>query len=79
MISAEELKFRQSEQLMKLISWVGTRARLAKELGESNQTVYGWVNRGRISASAAIKVEKKTAGLFTKEMLRPDVITWGGE
>ena len=79
MISEQELKYRQAEQLMKLISWVGTRARLAKELGESNQTVYGWVSRGRISASAAIRVEEKTEGLFTKEMLRPDVVSWSAK
>lgn len=77
MLSGEQIKNQQKDQLAKLISWIGTRARLANELGESKQTVYAWVKRGRISANAAILVEKKTDGLFKKEDLRPDVIKWG--
>lgn len=76
MLSGEQIKNQQQEQLSKLIEWVGTRARLANELGESKQTVYFWVKRGRISARAAVLVEKKTQGLFKKEDLRPDVIKW---
>jgi len=76
MLSGEDIKNKQKDQLAKLISWVGTRARLANELGESKQTVYAWIMRGRISARAAILVEKKTNGLFKKEDLRPDVVDW---
>ena len=76
MLSGEEIKNKQKDQLAKLLTWVGTRARLARELGESKQTVYAWIMRGRISARAAILVEKKTNGLFKKEDLRPDVVIW---
>lgn len=79
MLSAKEIKQQQKDQLAKLISWVGTRARLANELGESKQTVYAWILRGRISARAAIIVEQKTDGLFKKEDLRPDVFSWRNE
>ena len=79
MLSAKEIEQQQKDQLAKLISWVGTRARLANELGESKQTVYAWIMRGRISARAAILVEQKTDGLFKKEDLRPDVVSWRSE
>jgi DNA-binding transcriptional regulator YdaS (Cro superfamily) len=35
-----------------------------------------WVSRGRISATAAIEVDKLTNGLFKKEDLRPAVTQW---
>ena len=76
MISAQQIKQMQSAQLIKLINWVGGQSRLAAELGQSKQTVYAWVKRGRISASAAILVHEKTNGEFNKADLRPDVISW---
>ena len=76
MISAQQIKQMQSQQLIKLIGWVGGQSRLAAELGQSKQTVHAWVKRGRISASAAILVDEKTCGMFKKSDLRPDVISW---
>lgn len=77
MKSIKEIKKQQRDELIKLVEWVGSQARLARELNTSNQVVYSWVKRGRISATAAMMVEKKTDGLFTKESLRPDVTAWG--
>jgi len=76
MKSQQQIKQQQYDELMKLLAWIGSRARLAAELGETRQTVYAWVKRGRISASAARRVDEKTEGLFSKEMLRPDVVVW---
>ena len=71
-----EIKLQQSSELNLLIEWVGSQAILARGLGVSKQVVQGWVKRGRISAHAAIRVEKETNGFFKKEGLRPDVIEW---
>lgn len=76
MLSFTEVTQRQKDNLYKLIAWVGSQSRLAKQLGVSRQTVNNWISRGRISATAAIEVERKTDGLFKKEDLRPDVVQW---
>lgn len=76
MLSMEQIRQQQKDQLSKLLEWVGSQKRLADELGESKQTVHNWIKRGRISATAAILVEEKTAGLFKKSDLRPDVVEW---
>ena len=79
MKSQEEIKKQQSNKLSELLVWVGSQTRLAHELDVTKQTVGNWVSRGRISAACAVLVEEKTAGLFTKEMLRPDVTTWSNK
>ena len=76
MKSASQVKQQQSDQLMKLIAWVGSRKRLADECGVTPQSVYYWVKRGRISAQHATIVERKTDGLFKRADLRPDVVVW---
>ncbi len=76
MKSDTQIKAEQALQLASLLDWVGSRRRLANECGVTSQAVYEWVKRGRISASDAIIVERKTEGLFTKEELRPDVTDW---
>lgn len=70
------IKQQQQEQLNKLIEWVGSQTRLADELGVTKQTVHNWLSRGRISAVCATLVEEKTAGLFKRTDLRPDVVVW---
>lgn len=70
------IKKQQQEQLNKLIEWVGSQTRLADELGVTKQTVHNWLIRGRISAVCATLVEEKTAGLFKRTDLRPDVVVW---
>jgi DNA-binding transcriptional regulator YdaS (Cro superfamily) len=76
MLSNKEIKCLQKKELDRLLAWVGSRKRLADELGVTRQAVFDWIKRGRISASMAIEVEKRTDGLFTKESLRPDVVKW---
>ena len=76
MKSQADIEKQQKEQLTKLIEWVGSQRRLADELNVSKQVVGNWVARGRISATCATLVEKKTDGLFKRDSLRPDVINW---
>lgn len=79
MKTQQQIEQQQRDQLHRLLLWVGTRKRLASELGVSRQVVYGWVDRGRISATAATQVHIKTDGLFRREDLRPDVREWKEE
>jgi len=76
MLSNEKIKELQRSELSRLLAWVGSRTRLADELGVTRQAVYDWVKRGRISAVMAIEVDTKTKGEFKKESLRPDVVNW---
>ena len=66
-------------QLKALIEWAGTQKALSEKLGESTQTVSNWVARGRISATAALKVEELTNGEFKASEMRPDVKQWRGK
>jgi DNA-binding transcriptional regulator YdaS (Cro superfamily) len=68
-------KTQQFKQLCKLRECAGTKYRLSKDLGVSQQVVQGWFLRGRISATAAIKAEAVYG--IKKEDLRPDVTNWG--
>lgn len=53
---------------------------IATACGVERQTVYQWFRRGKISATAAIKLEshEKVKGVITKEEMRPDVTEWFG-
>ena len=73
---AEQIKEMEQRKLTELVEYVGGQASLARFLGVSRQSVNEWVSRGRISATAAIEVEKLTSGLFKKEDLRPAVTQW---
>lgn len=73
---AEQIKEMEQRKLTELVEYVGGQASLARFLGVSRQSVNEWVSRGRISATAAIEVEKLTNGLFKKEDLRPAVTQW---
>ena len=76
MQSIKQIEKQQRQELKRLIKWVGTQTRLAEQLGVSQQVVSSWVKRGRISATSATLVERKTAGLFKRSDLRPDVSKW---
>lgn len=73
---AEQIKEMEQRKLTELVDYMGGQASLARFLGVSRQSVNEWVSRGRISATAAIEVEKLTNGLFKKEDLRPAVTQW---
>lgn len=73
---AEQIKEMEQRKLTELVEYVGGQASLARFLGVSRQAVNEWVSRGRISATAAIEVDKLTNGLFKKEDLRPAVTQW---
>jgi DNA-binding transcriptional regulator YdaS (Cro superfamily) len=76
MKSKAEIKQQQSDELNRLLEWIGTKVKLANECYVSAQSVNGWFKRGRISRNAATIVHRKSDGLFKREDLRPDVITW---
>ena len=56
------------------------KSKMAFAAGVKRQTVYNWFRRGRISATAAIKLERHilVEGVITKEQMRPDVAEWFG-
>lgn len=72
----QQIKAHEARQLMKVIEWAGSQKTLARFLGVSTQVVSNWVSRGRISATAAAKLEEKTGGQFQKKDMRPDVKEW---
>lgn len=76
MTYAEKIKQQQKDKLTCLISYFGGQSQLAKKMGVSNQAVFNWVARGRISAKCAIIAEVESGGDFKKEDLRPDVLEW---
>lgn len=73
---AQQVAEMEKQTLNELISYLGGPARLAEFLGVTRQIVYYWQKRGRISASAAIDVERLTDGKFKKSALRPAVTQW---
>lgn len=73
---AEQIKEMEQSKLTELVEYMGGQASLARFLGVSRQSVNEWVMRGRISATAAIEVERLTSGKFRKEDLRPAVTNW---
>ena len=76
MLSGNQIKDQQAAELARLIKYVGGQSALAAQLDIPRQVVSNWVSRGRISATMATEVERKTKGLFTRRELRPDVATW---
>jgi predicted DNA-binding protein YlxM (UPF0122 family) len=56
------------------------KSKIAEACEVNRQTVYQWFARGKISATAAIKLEQheKVKGVITKEQMRPDVKEWFG-
>lgn len=53
---------------------------IAEAAGVNLSTVSNWFKRGRISATAAIRLEshERLIGVITKEQMRPDVSDWFG-
>ena len=72
----EQIEEQQKQELSRLLDWAGNQSRLADMLGVTRQVVYGWLMRGRISATAAAEAEKQTRGIISKRSLRPDVKEW---
>ena len=53
---------------------IGSQASLAKELGVHPTTVNSWARgRNKIPAETAIKIEKLTKSVVTRQDLRPDL------
>ena len=73
---ADQWARKQREALDSVLEWAGTPSALAKILGLNTQNVHGWIKRGRISATAAAKIDAITKGKFKKTDIRPDVAEW---
>ena len=76
LLSEQQIKDQQAEQLAEVISYVGSVGALAAQLSVSYARVMMWIQRGRISATCATKVERMSAGRFKRKDLRPDVSNW---
>jgi DNA-binding transcriptional regulator YdaS (Cro superfamily) len=66
----------ERHMLHSAIAWAGSQANLSRFLDVSPQTVLQWIERGRISATAAVKLEEVSKGMFKADEMRPDVVTW---
>jgi len=72
----EKHEAQQKEALREVLDWAGSQTKLAKILGIDRVAVTAWTKRGRMSATAAERLEEITNGLFSKRRLRPDVVKW---
>lgn len=72
----EAVAAQQAKSVLEVVAHFGSQSKLARALGVSRFVVNRWVQRGRISATAAVHIEKLTMGKFKKEVMRPDVMTW---
>jgi len=79
LMSKDQIKQKQASELMRLIDYVGSRSALASQLEVTNYVVNMWVQRGRISATMATKVERISGGEFKRKEMRPDVSSWREE
>lgn len=79
LLSKEQIAQKQASELARLIEYVGSRSALASQLGVTLAVVSMWVQRGRISATSATKVERMSGGKFKRKELRPDVVSWSEE
>lgn len=75
-LTLEDIKTLQKQKLQELIECAGTLKHLAFMLDIPLPTLYGWVERGRVSKEAATKIEQhETLGQkFKAEELRPDIL-----
>lgn len=73
----KEIEEKQYNGLKALLAYYGgDRQLMAKGLGVSDNVVYVWFTRGRISARKAILAHQITNGQITRQSLRPDVLAW---
>ena len=57
----------------------GTMRDLARELGVTTQTIYYWLRGTEVPLKYLKRIEELSRGLFTKEMIRPDLFVEGVE
>jgi DNA-binding transcriptional regulator YdaS (Cro superfamily) len=75
----EKLAMHERAALDDVLAWAGSQSTLASLVGVTQQAVQSWVDRGRISATAAVKVEQLSQGRFLAKDLRPNVAEWWHE
>jgi transcriptional regulator with XRE-family HTH domain len=51
----------------------GTMRDLAQELGITTQTIYYWLRGSPVPLKHLKRIEELSRGIFTKEMIRPDI------
>lgn len=76
LLSADEIKQQQASELARVLKYVGGTGALAAQLNVPQKTAYAWVHRGRVSATVATEIERRSGGLFKRTELRPDVADW---
>ena len=76
MKSASQIKQQQAKELIAVIKYAGSQAKLARACGVSRQVVNEWVKVGRISEFGATTIDRVTSGYFRREEMRPDVVSW---
>ena len=54
----------------------GNKSELARVCGVNRSSVVRWVERGRVSRTAAALIDAHPDFDITKEELRPDVVEW---
>ena len=59
-----------------LLAHFGTKAEMARQVNMSRNAVSYWFSRGRVGRIAAKNFGSMKSVPFTKEQLRPDIITW---
>jgi len=73
---AQAVAAKKKDSLMELIEWFGGHQNTIGMMRITKQTLHNWIKRGAISKNSAVDAEYVTNGEFTKERLRPDVISW---
>lgn len=80
-LTPEQIAQKQKEALGKLWELFGyNKSAIARACDSEPGVIGNWFARGRISATGAIKLEKRpeVQGRLTKEEMRPDVTEWYG-
>lgn len=60
-----------TEALQKAIDKIGSQSKLSKVIGESQQNISHWLNKGRVPAEQVLPIERLTG--VPRYELRPDI------
>lgn len=72
----EWIEEKEKAELMRAVEFFGTAKNMGEFLGYSHTGALSWIARGRISATAAAKLETLLPDQFNAAEMRPDVKLW---
>lgn len=72
----EWIAAKEKAELKRAIDFFGSAKNLAEFLDYAHTAALGWNERGRISATAAAKLEQLMPDMFSASEMRPDVKLW---